>query len=162
MTMFLKFFGKLSSWMNTFAGVILFLMMMLTVVDVFLRAFGKPLVGTYELVSIAGALVIGFAIAETSWQKGHVFVDFIIENRSPAVKNSFIIGTRIVGILIFALLSRNLFLKGAHLYKSQEVSLTLHIPHFPAAFALSFCFCVLCFVFIADIVKVFVKEGSHE
>jgi TRAP-type C4-dicarboxylate transport system permease small subunit len=160
--MFLRIFEKLSSWMNTFAGIILFLMMMLTVTDVVLRALGRPLVGTYELVSIAGALVIGFALAETSWHKGHVYVDFIIEGRSPGVKNAFIIGTRIVGIVTFALLSRNLFLKGAHLYKSKEVSLTLHIPHFPAAYALSFCCFVLCFVFIADIVKLFVKEGSHE
>jgi TRAP-type C4-dicarboxylate transport system permease small subunit len=160
--MFLRIFGKLSSWMNTFAGVILFLMMMLTVVDVVLRTLGKPLVGTYELVSIAGALVIGFAIAETSWHKGHVYVDFIIEGRSLRVKNAFIVGTRIVGIFVFALLTRNLFLKGAHLYKTKEVSLTLHIPHFPAAYALSFCCLILCFVFIADIVKLFVKEGSHE
>jgi TRAP-type C4-dicarboxylate transport system permease small subunit len=160
--MFLKFFGKLSNWMNTLAGLILFFIMMLTVTDVVLRAFGKPLVGTFELVSIAGALVIGFATAETSWQKGHVMVDFLVENRSPGVKKVFIIGTRIVGIVTFALLTRNLFLKGTHLYQKGEVSLTLHIPHFPAAYALSFCFCVLCFVFVADIVRLFVKEDGHE
>jgi hypothetical protein len=162
MTMFLAFFGRLSKWMNTLSGVILFLMMMLTVVDVVLRAFGRPLVGTYELVSIAGALIIGFAVARTSWEKSHVLVDFVIENRSPVVKNSFIIGTRIVGIGVFALLSRNLFLKGTHLYKSGEVSLTLHVPHYPAAFCLSFCFLVLCFVLVADIVRLFVREDSHE
>ena len=159
--MFVKFFGKLSNWMNTLAGIILFFIMMLTVTDVVLRALGRPLVGTFELVSIAGALVIGFAAAETAWQKGHVMVDFLIENRSPTVKKIFIISTRIVGIAVFALLTRNLFLKGNHLYEKGEVSLTLHIPHFPAAYALSFCFCVLSFVLIADIVRLF-KEGDHE
>jgi TRAP-type C4-dicarboxylate transport system permease small subunit len=135
---------------------------MLTVIDVALRAFGKPLVGTYELVSMAGALIIGFSIAQTSWEKAHVYVDFLVENRSPAVRNSFIIGTRIVGIVVFALLARNLFVKGSYLFKTGEVSLTLHLPHFPSAYALSFCFCILCFVFVADILKLFVKEGDHE
>jgi TRAP-type C4-dicarboxylate transport system permease small subunit len=148
--------------MNSFAGIILFLMMMLTVIDVVLRALGKPLVGTYELISMAGALVIGFSVAQTSWDKAHVYVDFLIENKPPAVKNSFIIGTRVIAILVFALLSRHLFLKGSHLYKTGEVSLTLHIPHFPSAYALSFCFGVLCFIFVADIVRLFVKEDNHE
>ncbi len=160
--MFLTIFRKLSRWMNSFAGIILFLMMMLTVIDVVLRALGKPLVGTYELISMAGALVIGFSVAQTSWDKAHVYVDFLIENKPPAVKNSFIIGTRVIAILVFALLSRHLFLKGSHLYKTGEVSLTLHIPHFPSAYALSFCFGVLCFIFVADIVRLFVKEDNHE
>lgn len=160
--MFLTFFGKLSRWMNSFAGIILFLMMMLTVIDVILRAVGTPLVGTYELVSMAGALVIGFSVAQTSWDKAHVFVDFLVENRSPGVKKAFIISTRIVAIIVFALLTRNLFIKGSNLYRTGEVSLTLHLPHFPSAYALSFCFLVLCFVFVADIVRLFAKGGNHE
>jgi TRAP-type C4-dicarboxylate transport system permease small subunit len=160
--MFLKTFGKLSGWMNAFAGIILFLMMMLTVVDVIMRAFGKPITGTYEIISMAGALVIAFSIAQTTWDKAHVYVDFLIENRSPATKKIFITGTRIVGIFVFGLLSWRMFLKGGDFLKSGEVSLTIHLPQYPIAYALSFCFCVFCLVLVADIVKLFVKEDSHE
>lgn len=158
--MFLKFFGTLSRGMNSLAGIILFLMMMLTVVDVVLRALGKPLVGTYEMVAMAGALVTGFAIAQTAWDKGHIYVDFFFEKRSPFVKKVFYIGTRCFGIFLCALIARNLFLKGNHFLKTGEVSLTLHLPHFPPAYCLSFCFLVMCFVFVADIVKLFVKKGA--
>ena len=84
MRAFLAVIKKISGWMNGLAGVVLFLMMMLTVTDVVLRAFGKSIIGTYELVAIAGAIVVGFAVAQTSWDKGHIFVDFLLEHRSAA------------------------------------------------------------------------------
>ena len=153
---------RVSGWMNGLAGAVLFLMMMLTVVDVVLRYFGRPIIGTYELVAIAGAIVVGFAMAQTSWDRGHIFVDFLIENRSAKVKNSFFFCTRILAIAIFALLSWNLFLKANHLYKSGEVSMTLHIPYYPAAYGLAFCFFVECFVLIADIFRTLVEGGTDE
>lgn len=151
---FVSLIKKSSIIMNTVAEVVLVIMMMLTVVDVALRTVGKPLVGTYELVALAGAVVIGFAVPKTSWERGHVFVDFLLENRSKAVKNGFFIGTRIVGIVIYALLSWNLMLKGMVLYRAGEVSLTLQIPFYPAAFALALCFLIQVFVLVADILRI--------
>ncbi len=158
MSGFIAVFKKLSGWMNGLAGITLFLMMMLTVTDVVLRAFGKSIIGTYELVAIAGAIVVGFAVAQTSWDKAHIFVDFLLEHRSTAVRNTVNICTRIVGIIIFALLSWRLFVKAYHLYVSGEVSMTLHIPYYPAAYGLAFCFLVESFILVTDILKIFVKE----
>ena len=141
-------------WLNTVAEVVLVLMMMLTVVDVALRAMGKPITGTYELVAMMGAIVIGFAIPKTSWDRGHVFVDFLIENRSQAIRNAFFIGTRIMGIAIFALISWNMIRKGMVFYKSGEVSLTLRLPYYPSAFALALCLCVQSLSLIGDILRI--------
>lgn len=145
---------KSTIWMNTVAEVVLVLMMMITVIDVVLRTFGTPIPGTYELVAMMGALVVGFAVAKTSWDRGHVFVDFLIENRSATVKNAFFISTRILGIIIFALLSWNLMKKGIVLHRSGEVTMTLRLPHYPVAFALSLCFFVQCFALIGDILRI--------
>ncbi len=158
MRAFVALFGNLSGLMRGLAAIVLFLMMMLTVVDVVLRSLGRPLIGTYEMVAVAGAIVVGFSLAQTSWEKGHIFVDFLIEKRSPAVKNTVFAITRLFGIVIFALLSWNLLLKANHLYRSGEVSMTLHIPYYPAAYGLAFCFLIEVFVLIADIVKIFVGE----
>jgi TRAP-type C4-dicarboxylate transport system permease small subunit len=141
--------------MNTFGGIVLFLMMMLTVIDVILRGFGKPLIGTYELVAVAGAIVVGFAIPQTSLDKGHIFVDFLIENRAETVKKAFAVFTRLSGIILFAMLAWNLFLKANHLYKAGDVSLTLQIPYYPAAYGLAFCGLIECFVLVADIFRIF-------
>jgi TRAP-type C4-dicarboxylate transport system permease small subunit len=149
-----------STWMNTAAEVVLVVMMMLTVVDVVLRIFGRPIVGTYELVAVFGAIVIGFAVPKTSWDRGHISVDFMIENRSPATRNAFFISTRIVGIIIYALLAWNLFVKGMDLHRGGELSQTLHIPYYPAAWCLSLCFLVQCFSLVTDILRLHISEGQ--
>jgi TRAP-type C4-dicarboxylate transport system permease small subunit len=161
MSAFVSIIRRINIWMNTVAEAVLFIMMMLTVVDVILRIFGKPLVGTYELVAVAGAIVIGFAVPQTSWERGHVYVDFLLENRSEAVKNAFFICTRIVGIVLWGFLSYNLLRKGLHLYKTGEVSLTLHIPYYPAAYSLAFCFLIQCFSLVTDICRIFTKSGEQ-
>jgi TRAP-type C4-dicarboxylate transport system permease small subunit len=158
---------KSTIWMNVVAEVVLVLMMMITVVDVVLRTFGTPIVGTYELVAMMGATVVGFAIAKTSWDRGHVFVDFLIENRSAAIKNAFFISTRILGIIIYALVSWNLVKKGILFHRSGEVTMTLRLPFYPAAFALAFCFFVQCFSLLGDILRINenkeqVLENHHE
>jgi TRAP-type C4-dicarboxylate transport system permease small subunit len=158
---FIAILKRLCGWMNTLAGVVLFLMMMLTVVDVIMRLFGTAILGTYELVAVSGAIVVGFAVPQTSWGRGHVYVDFLIENRSDALKNTVFIITRILGICLFSLLSFYLLKKGFHLYKTGEVSLTLHIPYYPAAYGLSFCFFVECFALIADILKIYTVEDKN-
>jgi len=161
MSAFVAVFKRICSWMNGLAGVVLFFMLMLTVADVVLRMFGTAILGTYELVAVSGAIVVGFAVPQTTWGKGHVAVDFLIEDRSPAVKNAFFITTRIMGIILFALLSFFLYRKGIHLYKTGEVSLTLHIPYFPASFGLAFCFFIECFALISDIFKIFIVEKEN-
>ncbi len=70
---------RISKVMDVVGGVVLSLMMLITVADVILRFFGKPITGTYELVFLAGAVVIGCAIPQTSWQEVHVNVDFVLE-----------------------------------------------------------------------------------
>jgi TRAP-type C4-dicarboxylate transport system permease small subunit len=157
---FIALFKRIAGYMNTLAGIVLFLMMMLTVVDVVLRIFGTALLGTYELVAVAGAIVVGFAVPNTSLGKGHVYVDFLIEGRSPMIKNTVNIITRLLGICLFALLSFYLLRKGIHLYKTGEVSLTLHIPYYPAAYGLAFCFFIECFVLVTDIFKIFMENEN--
>jgi TRAP-type C4-dicarboxylate transport system permease small subunit len=153
---------RLSGGINGIAGAVLLIMMMLTVLDVVLRSLGHAITGTYELVAMAGAVVVGFAVAQTSWDRAHIYVDFLIENRSEAVKKSFFVGTRVMAIAIFALLAWNLFLKAGHLHRSGEVSMTLHVPYYPVAYSLAFCFFVECLILVADIFRMFIAENDHE
>jgi len=65
MPILLKITTKLSNVMYVCAGVVLTFMMLLTVADVILRYLGRPIAGSYELVSLCGAVVVGFAIPYT-------------------------------------------------------------------------------------------------
>jgi TRAP-type C4-dicarboxylate transport system permease small subunit len=84
----------ISRFLNIIAGISLTFLMLLTVGDVILRYFRRPIVGTYELVAFSGAVVIGFSLPFTSWMKGHVNVDFLILRFSQKVRNVFNIITR--------------------------------------------------------------------
>jgi TRAP-type C4-dicarboxylate transport system permease small subunit len=155
------FCKKLGRWMDVVGGIALCSMMMLTVVDIVLRMFGNPIVGTYELVAVLSAITIGYAIPQTSLENGHIYVDFLVEKCPDAIKNGILIFVRILGIALFALLTWHLFLKGTFLYKAGDISQTLHIPYYPVAYALSFCAFIECFVLMMDIIRVF-DRGEDE
>jgi TRAP-type C4-dicarboxylate transport system permease small subunit len=158
---FIRVTEKLTGLMHIISGVALIFIMILTVADVCLRnLFQKPIIGTYEMVGLGGAVIIGFAIPITSWLRGHIFVDFFIQRFSKKSQNVFNIITRILGIGLFILIGWNLCLYANSLYKSGEVTLTRQLPFYPIAYGLALVCIVQCLVLIADIVKI--SEGKYE
>lgn len=151
---------RLANWMNFFSGAVVYVMMIATVADIVLRFFGRPLNGTYEVVSMMGAIVIGYAIPKTTLDKGHIFIDVFFNEASNATKIVLFVATRILGIALFLALACFLCVKGYSLYKANEVSQVLQIPHYPVVYALIFCCLVECFALIADIAEGFNKGGE--
>jgi TRAP-type C4-dicarboxylate transport system permease small subunit len=148
--------------MNWVGGGVLIFMMLLTVADVILRYLKKPILGTYELVSFLGAVVIAFALPLTTWQKGHVAVDILLENMSGLRRSMLDATTRLMGILFFTILSWNLISMGTSLYKTGEGTLTLQLPLYPIAYILGFSCVVQCLILIADLVRTVSNGGNHE
>lgn len=155
---------KFISWLSTLifwiSGCILIFMMMITVSDVILRYFSKSIAGTYELVSFAGALVVGFAIARTTLDEGHVFVDLLIDKIGQGGKDFFRFLTKTAGALLFILIAWSFYDKGNELFASKEVSMTLHIPFYPVAYGLSFCSIVEAFVLFSESLKIFIRKSK--
>jgi len=157
-------FGKtvaaISGYLNVVAGISLILLMLLTIVDVVLRGFNKPIVGAYELVALMGAVAIGFSMPRTSLLRGHIYVDSLIALFSRTVRNIFNITTRVVVFVLFFFTGWNLFKYADDLRKSGEVSVTLQLPFYYVAYGIGICCFVQCLVMVCDIVKI--KEGSYE
>lgn len=146
--------------LNIIAGTALTWMMLLTVADVFMRAGGHPILGTYEMVALSLAIVIGFSIPSVSLDRKHVNMEIILDKlskRNRAIMNTF---TRLLCIILFAIIGYNLFLIGGEFHASGEVSSTLKLPFFPVAYGVGVCCCLECFVFIFDIVKI--RRGQYE
>ena len=151
---------RLSRFLNGIAGIAITFIMALTVLDVVLRFFRRPIVGTYELVAFTGAVVIGFAIPLTSWMRGHIFVDFFTGKLPPTARSIFNLITRCMGVGLFLLIGWNLILVGMDLQQSGEVSLTLQLPFYPVAYGLAVSSFVQCLVLLADMVKIL--RGQYE
>jgi TRAP-type C4-dicarboxylate transport system permease small subunit len=159
---FLSGVEKISKFLNVIAGISLTFLMLLTIIDVILRTkiFKSPVVGTYELVAFAGAVVIGFSMPLTSYVRQHIFVDFFILKFSQKVRNIFNTATRGLVMALFLLVGWNMLKYARDLQKSGEVSLTLQLPFYPVAYGVGVACFILCLVFVCDIIKIF--KGGYE
>jgi TRAP-type C4-dicarboxylate transport system permease small subunit len=149
-----------SRFLNVIAGIALTFMMSLTVADVILRYFKRPIVGTYELVALSGAVVIGFSVPFTSWERGHISVDFFLSKLPRRARDGLRTVTRALGIGLFLLIGWNLVQMGADLQRSGEVSLTLQLPFFPVVYGMGICCFVQCLVLLCDICRIW--GGPYE
>jgi len=147
----LAYVEKLSKWMQAVSGVALTCLMFLTTADVVGRSFGHPIIGTYELVGLGGAIVLGFAMPITSWVRGHIFVESLYERWPKPVQTITLIATRLVSMILFVLIGWNLYKLGYDLHVAREVTLTRHIPFYPVDDGLAFCSFIQALVLLSEI-----------
>jgi len=140
------------------AGIALTAMMFLTVADVVLRTFKRPIVGTYELVGLLGAVAIGFAIPQTSRVKGHVLMDFVTNKLPSALQKLFEVLTRLLAIVIFFIIAWNLWILGSDYIRTSETTLTLQFPLYPVAYGIAICCFIECFVLFIEMLEVGKQE----
>jgi TRAP-type C4-dicarboxylate transport system permease small subunit len=151
---------KVSKGLNSIAAILLAFMVLLTVADVILRSAKAPIVGTYEIVGLLGAILIGFSIPFTTWVKGHIRVDFFLLYLSQTKQRYFNVVTKSLGIALFMLIGWNLIDLGMEIARSGEVTPTRHIPYYPVLYGIG-CSCFFqCIVLFCDIVKIL--RGEYE
>lgn len=133
------------------AAVALTSIMLLTVADVVLRFFRRPILGTYELVGFMSAWAIAFAIPQTSLDKGHVQMDFLTQKLPAWINRVLVPLTRLVGVGTFALVAYNLYGMGNDLRASGDVTPLRLLPLFPLAYGIGFACLVECLVLTAGL-----------
>jgi len=146
---------------HAIAGSVLAFMMVVTFLDIIMRNLGRPIVGSMEIISFCGSVVVGFAIPYTSWKKAHVYVDFLLVKLSPGNRRIMEIITRCMGIALFAFIGYNFILYGFDLIKTKEVSPSFKLPYYPIPFGLSLSCFLQCLTLIADLLKT-VQGGKNE
>lgn len=154
MKTFLQRVYKLSVTTQVIAGLALAFMLIVTLSEVILRSFGKPILGSYEIISFTGGIVFGFAIPYTSWTRGHVYVDFLINTFSKEKRRLIMITTRCLGILLFLFIGWNFISMGSDLYTNKEVSMTLRLPYYPIAYGIGISCFIQCILLFSDILKI--------
>jgi TRAP-type C4-dicarboxylate transport system permease small subunit len=154
-----SFEQKLCRSLLLISGLTLAFMLLFTLTDVVMRAFGKPIVGDFEVISFLGAVVVGFAIPYTTLLKAHVMVDFLIEKLPKNVSDGMQVATRVMGIALFLWISWNFVDMSLDLIRSKEVTPVFRLPYYPITFGLAFCCLVQCFTLFSQIMKI--VGGRH-
>ena len=142
------------------SGAAIVVVIMITVVDIILRAAGFSVSGAFELVALSGAFILGLGIPFTSWTRSHIYMEFVIEklpSRGQNILNTF---TRVICIILFLVIGVNLFRVAHGFTTSGEVSPTILLPIAPFVYGLAVACIFECLVFVSDIMKIW--EGKYE
>jgi TRAP-type C4-dicarboxylate transport system permease small subunit len=148
-----KYLTRAGKGFNVLACCAIVAMMLLSTTDVVLRLFGKPIPGTYELVGFLGTLVVSFALAFTSMEKGHIAVEILIEKLPQRMQLAVESLGNLVGMLLFGLITYQAFFYALDIRKSGEVSLTLQMPVYPFIFGIAIGCGLLCLLLISEFIK---------
>jgi len=138
---------------NILACAAVIAMMLLSTADVVLRLFGQPIPGTYELVGSLGTVVVSFALAFTSMEKGHIAVEILVEKLPSRTQLAIEAFCNLIGALLFGVIAYQAILYALDFRKSGEVSATLQMPAYPFIFGIAIGCALLCLLLIADFIK---------
>jgi TRAP-type C4-dicarboxylate transport system permease small subunit len=142
---------RMSAWMEIVAGIALIGVMLLIGTDIVGRIFGWPVPGTYEIVSLAGGLIIGLALPATSRAKGHVSTDLLTGKLSEKARTFLTVMTRLIGIVVFLLAGYGMVMMGVRLKVSGEVTAVLALPFYYVAYAIGGAFLIQTLILFTEI-----------
>jgi TRAP-type C4-dicarboxylate transport system permease small subunit len=156
-----RFVSRLTAIMAVIAGVTLVSVMLMTVLDVILRYFGRPITGIYDMVALGGAIVIGFSMPLATERKVHVYMELGLQAYGRTMKQILKLFTRFIVFGISFIAAWNLIRLGIGFRQTGEVSLTIQIVYYPIAIGLGICFFIQMLVIAMQIPQVF-SGGDDE
>lgn len=133
------------------SGIGIFVMIGTICADVVLRWFGRPLIGAYDIVKIAGAIALATALPYTTSVKGHVAIEYFFHklNRTGRVIVDTLV--RLLGIVLFGFLGWRCFLYGGEMQRSGQVMQTLQLPIFWLPWVIGVCCVVVMLVIVYNL-----------
>jgi TRAP-type C4-dicarboxylate transport system permease small subunit len=122
----------LAGGLNRIAGVILFLLMLLTVIDVLLRKlWSQGILGGLELSEFMLAGMVFCALAQAEIENRHVRVE-LIAGRHHALDGKWLAGfVQLLSAVMTGAICVSSFLYAISIRAAGEVSLDLGIPRYP-------------------------------
>jgi len=122
----------LAEGLNRIAGVILFLMMLLTLIDVLLRKFwSQGILGGLELSEFMLAGMVFCALAQAEIEDRHVRVDLIAGLQHAREGKWLTAFVQFLSALMIGAISVSSLLYAMSIRTAGEVSLDLGIPRYP-------------------------------
>jgi tripartite ATP-independent transporter DctM subunit len=104
---YLGYIGIFSRWTNWISMAIIFVMTMLTFVDVIARyVFNSPILGVLEITSVMMICAVSFGIAYAQDQKCHVGIDLISATLKPRARVVLEFIVNFMGLAMFVIFVR--------------------------------------------------------
>lgn len=151
----------ISAIMNFIAGAGIFLVMVVVVLNIILRAlFNKPIDGTYEIVQYGILLAVSLGLADNELADGNVMVSFLLEKMKPKRANIFSIVMNVVSLVTMAFITYNQFQMVITKYQNKAASAILLIPHWVLVLILALGFLTLVLALFVKLTMLIQRHNS--
>ena len=142
---------KVNRVLGYVASSFLILLMMITVVDVFMRYFfNSPVTGTTEISQLMMIIIVFPALGWAAIDRAHIRVDLLINQvpkRPKAIVNSI---TFLIALGIYTIIAWRSFLESAVV--NRQTSL-IHLPFAPFYWIMSVSLAIFCLAILALIIE---------
>ena len=160
---FEKFNKTISLWIEWIGFGALFLMVVLTCVDVVgAKVFRSPVFGSLDVMMLAQLIAISFGASMALILGRHVRVEFFImllPKRLRSVVSCFV---NFLGLVLFLLIVWRLFAFGYHFQIGGEESATARIPLFPFVYAAAVACIPICLVYTQQFISSLLRTVKNE
>lgn len=138
MKQFANMVKNLSLLMDRIAGLGIFLMMIVVVGNVIMRAiFKHPLLGAVDYVNILIAISVGMSLAYCAIQNGHIAVEFLFNKMPKKIAGVVAIISDLLAMGFWILAAWQTGLLALSMNANGVVSSTSQIPLFPVVYAIA-------------------------
>ena len=160
---FERFNRKISGWVEWIGFGALFLMVVLTCVDVIgAKIFLTPVPGSIDITMLAQLIAVSFAGAMVLILGRHVSVEFfmvLFPKRFQVIVDAFI---NVICLVFFIIIVWRLFVHGYDLQTGGEETMTAGIPMAPFTYAAALAMIPFCLVFLQRFCSAILSVVKHE
>jgi TRAP-type C4-dicarboxylate transport system permease small subunit len=135
------------------AGFSLVAMVMVTVGEMVLRMFGRPMAGTVETIGWLAAVTTAFALGYTQVHQGHVSIDLFtarLGSRSQVVVSMLV---NLISAALFVIMTWNVFGYAGVLRETGSLSETMKVIVYPWVYLVSLGCAGLALALLVDFLK---------
>lgn len=144
------------------AQIILCALIILVVVNVFLRIFfGTPILGTYEYVGFFASLIIGLSLAYCAFENGNIAVEYFHQKLSPKIQIVIDSIMGFIAFIFFVLATWHMSRFAYSMLLSGEVSASTGTPVFYFVYIVTFGILMLCLVILSKIINT-IRQVLHK
>lgn len=137
-------------------------MLGLACANMFLRPFGHPYIGTYELVGFLGALTFTLPLGYSQITRSHIAVVVLATRYSKRTQRIVNAITHFMSMILFALVAWRTGLWATEIWKTGEKSETLRIIYYPFVYVVAICCGLLALVLLIDFLKSLAPEKGEK
>ncbi|MBN2060996.1 MAG: TRAP transporter small permease [Deltaproteobacteria bacterium] len=137
--------------LNYIAGLVLFLLMILTGIDVSFRyLLNSPIPGSFEITEYFLTVVIAFGLAQCALEKGHVSVDLVVSGLSSRKRAFMDSIAHLSFAALYAIICWQSLLRALGMKHTGLTTEVLDLLVYPFVLAVTLGCAVLCLVALKD------------